>query len=141
MIPASDSSDDSSDENSKRKKKPQDDFVEIVNVVKPRNLRTPEIIDLSSEEVEVGSDKDTKSKKNKKAAKKSSIEAIEISSGSDVQQTNIANSANNSDNGNKNREKTQLEDEIAARAEFKRILENERYTKRRILSYLQARTS
>ena len=31
----------------------------------------------------------------------------------------------------------QLEDEIAARAEFKRILESERFTKRRILAYLQ----
>ena len=33
-----------------------DDFVEIIGVVKPRHERTPEIIDLSSEEIEAGSD-------------------------------------------------------------------------------------
>jgi hypothetical protein len=33
-----------------------DDFVEIIGVVKPRHERTPEIIDLSSEETEASSD-------------------------------------------------------------------------------------
>ena len=33
-----------------------DDFVEIIGVVKPRHERTPEVIDLSSEEIEAGSD-------------------------------------------------------------------------------------
>ena len=38
------------------KKNQDDDFVEIVGVVKPRHERTPEIIDLSSEETEASSD-------------------------------------------------------------------------------------
>ena len=45
-------------ENDQRKssESQDDDFVEIIGVVKPRHERTPEIIDLSSEEIEAGSD-------------------------------------------------------------------------------------
>ena len=44
-------------ENDQRKsnESQDDDFVEIIGVVKPRHERTPEIIDLSSEEIEAGS--------------------------------------------------------------------------------------
>jgi hypothetical protein len=131
-----DSSDDSSDEKSRKNNKTSN-FVEIVDVVKPRHERTPEIIDLSSE-VEAGSDDQTT--KNKKAANNTKIEAIEISSDSEDLQVNNAEStasAHNSDNVQKKQATVQLEDEIAARAEFKRILESDRFTKRRILSYLQ----
>ena len=136
VIPASDSSDDSSSDEKRRKNNETSNFVEIVDVVKPRHERTPEIIDLSSE-VEAGSD--DQATKNKKAAKNAKIEAIEISSDSEDLQVNNAEStasAHNSDNVQK-QAAIQLEDEIAARAEFKRILESERFTKRRILSYLQ----
>jgi len=136
VIPASDSSDDSSSDQKRRKNNETSNFVEIVDVVKPRHERTPEIIDLSSE-VEAGSDDQTT--KNKRAANNTKIEAIEISSDSEDLQVDNAEStapAHNSDNVQK-QAAVQLEDEIAARAEFKRILESERFTKRRILSYLQ----
>lgn len=138
VIPASDSSDDSSSDEKRRKNNETSNFVEIVDVVKPRHERTPEIIDLSSE-VEAGSDDQTKTK-NKKAANNTKIEAIEISSDSEDLQVNNAEStasAHNSDNVQKKQAAVQLEDEVAARAEFKRILESDRFTKRRILSYLQ----
>merc|ERR1719483_1853167 len=47
-----------SHENDQRKsnESQDDDFVEIIGVVKSRHERTPEIIDLSSEEIEAGSD-------------------------------------------------------------------------------------
>ena len=137
VIPASDSSDDSSSDEKRRKNNETSNFVEIVDVVKPRHERTPEIIDLSSE-VEAGSDDQTKNKKA--AANNAKIEAIEISSDSEDLQVNNAEStasAHNSDNVKKKQADVQLEDEIAARAEFKRILESDRFTKRRILSYLQ----
>ena len=136
VIPASDSSDDSSSDQKRRKNNETSNFVEIVDVVKPRHERTPEIIDLSSE-VEAGSDDQTT--KNKRAANNTKIEAIEISSDSEDLQVDNAEStapAHNIDNVQK-QAAVQLEDEIAARAEFKRILESERFTKRRILSYLQ----
>ena len=139
VIPASDSSDDSSSDEKRRKNNETSNFVEIVDVVKPRHERTPEIIDLSSE-VEAGSDDQTKTKNKKAAANNAKIEAIEISSDSEDLQVNNAEStasAHNSDNVKKKQADAQLEDEIAARAEFKRILESDRFTKRRILSYLQ----
>ena len=139
VIPASDSSDDSSVETN-RKNKSQDDFVEIVDVVKPRHERTPEIIDLSSEVDATGSGEHS----HKGKAKKHSIEAIEISSDSGAEVKNNTNApaadsiaSQSSDNEHKQAARRQLEDEIAARAEFKRILESERFTKRRILAYLQ----
>ena len=139
VIPASDSSDDSNDEK-RRKNNKTSNFVEIVDVVKPRHERTPEVIDLSSE-VEAGSD--DQATKSKRAAINSKIEAIEISSDSEDLQVNNADSTASAHNEmlfcqqKQKQAVVQLEDEVAARAEFKRILESERYTKRRILSYLQ----
>ena len=54
--PKHNESDSEADEERETKRGKYDDFVEIVCVVKPRHERTPEIIDLSSEEIEVGSD-------------------------------------------------------------------------------------
>ena len=48
-------SDSEADEGKETKRGKYDDFVEIIKVVKPRHERTWEIIDLSSEEMEVGS--------------------------------------------------------------------------------------
>ena len=45
-----------SHENDQQKSNESQDDVEIIGVVKPRHERTPEIIDLSSEEREAGSD-------------------------------------------------------------------------------------
>ena len=49
-------SDSEAEEEKEPKRGKYDDFVEIVCVVKPRHERTWEIIDLSSEEMQVGSD-------------------------------------------------------------------------------------
>ena len=115
-----------------RKNKSQDDFVEIVDVVKPRHERTPEIIDLSSEVEATGSGEHS----HKGKAKKQSIEAIEISSdsGAEVKDNTNAPAADSiasqsSDNEHKQAARRQLEDEIAARAEFKRILESSRLSR------------
>ena len=54
--PKNNESDSEAEEEKEPKRGKYDDFVEIVCVVKPRHERTWEIIDLSSEEIEAGSD-------------------------------------------------------------------------------------
>ena len=151
IVPSSDSSDDDDNSRSRNKQKRKDNFeiadeqankddVEIVGYVKPRHERTPVIVDLSSDdERHVANNDANRGTPAPQLVPNETINIVSSSNEESVQADQIHAEDEQDEDAQKRKE--QMAIEMKARLEFKRILDAERFAKRRMKSFYPERFS
>ena len=156
IVPSSDSSDDDDNARSRNKQKKKDNFeiadeqannkddVEIVGYVKPRHERTPVIVDLSSDDERHVANNDANATANRgtpapQVVPNETINIVSSSNEESVQADQIHAEDEQDEEAQKRKE--QMAIEMKARLEFKRILDAERFAKRRMKSFYPERFS